>query len=302
MRRRHAHPAHRRPVPTLVLIACVLSVVAWLDVRPPEPGLTASGVAVDPSPTRPPTRSTSRPAAPSSGSSASDEITGVAAAIADASPPTARHTTGPTPPVEAPACRLADKTTEPGAGGDWALAVLDTAFRLPPGYAPRDLVPVSQARIPGGGLVRRLILADLSRLASAARAAGVPLTVHSAFRSEASQAAVYHQWVRGSGVAAARRSSARPGHSEHQLGTTLDLGAGSAAPWTTNIAAVRVGRWLAAHVVGFGFVVSYPKGASSATCYDAEPWHIRWVGRGRAAAVKASGLTLREWLWAHRRD
>ena len=51
--------------------------------------------------------------------------------------------------------------------------------------------------------------------------------------------------------------------------------------------------------VTLGFVVSYPTGASDATCYDAEPWHVRWVGRDRAAAVQASGLTLREWLWGH---
>lgn len=61
--------------------------------------------------------------------------------------------------------------------------------------------------------------------------------------------------------------------------------------------ATRTGRWLAAHAVDFGFVVSYPNGTSDATCYDAEPWHVRWIGRDQAAAVQASGLTLREWLW-----
>ena len=284
----------------LCLMVCALAFVAWLDVRPSEPALTGSG-AVAPSPTGLANGSTSGPAAPSSGSTASNEIIGVAAAIDDASDRLVRHATGPSPRAEPPACRRADETTEPGAGGDLALAVLDTALRLPPGYAPRDLVPVSLARMPGGGLVRRVIIGDLRALAAAARAAGVPLTAHSAYRSEASQTVVYHQWVRGSGVDVARRSSARPGHSEHQLGTTLDVGAVSAAPWATDFAATRVGRWLVAHAVGFGFVVSYPKGASRATCYVAEPWHIRWVGREPAAAVKASGLTLREWLWGHRR-
>jgi zinc D-Ala-D-Ala carboxypeptidase len=102
-----------------------------------------------------------------------------------------------------------------------------------------------------------------------------------------------------SGAAAARRASARPGHSEHQLGTTLDLGTDAAAPWTMDFAATGTGRWLAAHAVDFGFVVSYPEGPSDATCYDAEPWHVRWVGRDRAAAVTMSRLTLREWLWRH---
>ena len=33
------------------------------------------------------------------------------------------------------------------------------------------------------------------------------------------------------------------------------------------------------------------------TCYKAEPWHFRYVGRDAARAVRESGLSLREWLW-----
>ena len=62
------------------------------------------------------------------------------------------------------------------------------------------------------------------------------------------------------------------------------------------------GRWLARNAADFGFVMSYPKGASDVSCYAAEPWHFRWIGRDRAAAVVASGLTLREWLWRERSD
>jgi D-alanyl-D-alanine carboxypeptidase len=91
--------------------------------------------------------------------------------------------------------------------------------------------------------------------------------------------------------------SARPGHSEHQLGTTIDLARGPAAPWTEAFDETPTGRWLALHGAEFGFVMSYPKGGRATTCYDAEPWHFRWIGRDHAAAYVASGLTLREWLW-----
>jgi hypothetical protein len=43
--------------------------------------------------------------------------------------------------------------------------------------------------------------------------------------------------------------------------------------------------------------MSYPKGMSSVTCYSYEPWHYRYVGRAAAAVIRASGLTLREYLW-----
>ena len=43
--------------------------------------------------------------------------------------------------------------------------------------------------------------------------------------------------------------------------------------------------------------MSYPKGKTTVTCYTYEPWHYRYVGRTQAAALRASQLTLREYLW-----
>ena len=47
----------------------------------------------------------------------------------------------------------------------------------------------------------------------------------------------------------------------------------------------------------FGFLITLPLDASERTCYDYEPWHLRYVGRDLAAQVIASGLSLREYLW-----
>jgi D-alanyl-D-alanine carboxypeptidase len=195
-----------------------------------------------------------------------------------------------------PACRIADDVTTADPDGDWTLAVLDTDLRLPKGYAPRDLVAVARAGLSGGDSVRAIVLVDLRDLAAAARAAHVPLAVRSAYRSEAYQAQVFAGWVHLAGERSALRSSARPGHSEHQLGTTIDFATGRTAPWSGTFAKTKTGRWLALHGSEFGFVMSYPAGGIARTCYAAEPWHFRWVGRVRARAVAASGLTLREWL------
>ena len=42
--------------------------------------------------------------------------------------------------------------------------------------------------------------------------------------------------------------------------------------------------------------MSYPAGKEGVTGYAYEPWHIRYIGRGEAAKVNASGLTLTEYL------
>jgi D-alanyl-D-alanine carboxypeptidase len=46
----------------------------------------------------------------------------------------------------------------------------------------------------------------------------------------------------------------------------------------------------------YGFALSYPAGAEPVTGYAYEPWHWRYIGTDHAAAWKASGLTLVEYL------
>lgn len=203
----------------------------------------------------------------------------------------------------APACAHDDLPAPHADLDHWATTIVDTAFALPDGYHPRDLVPVGRAGIGGWGLVRSFVVDDLRALARAADAAGNPVAVQSAYRTRARQAEVFAGWVTSAGEDGARRFSARPGHSEHQLGTALDLrAAAGGAPWSGAFGATAAGRWLAKHAHEFGFVLSYPTGADAATCYGAEAWHVRYVGRSIAAEVEASGLPLRVWLWRFGRD
>jgi D-alanyl-D-alanine carboxypeptidase len=197
-----------------------------------------------------------------------------------------------------PACRYADEPATYTAYDDWQRTIVDTTSRLPKGYVPPDLVPVSRAGLSGGGSIRRIAIANLRALVKAGRKAGVRLAVESAYRSEARQRTTFAGWVRTSGEAQARRFSARSGHSEHQLGTAIDFkAAGDGTPWTQAFARSRHARWLTANAWRFGWIQSYPRGAETQTCYGAEAWHYRYLGRDVAAKVHASGLTLRGWLW-----
>ena len=188
-----------------------------------------------------------------------------------------------------PACREDTIPAPRREPADWARTLLDPMFTLEPGDVPGDLVPVSEAGIPGSGSVRLLVIDDLRAMARAARADGVRLRVRSAFRSYDDQIRTVEGLERAYGQDWTAVSAARPGHSEHQLGTTLDLDGGDA--------------WLATNAWRHGFVVSYPPDRSPAyTCYKPEPWHVRYVGRETARAVHDSGLSLREWLWLHADD
>ena len=108
-----------------------------------------------------------------------------------------------------------------------------------------------------------------------------------------------HREAAFNGPEAALKTSARPGHSEHQLGTALDFRSADGPPaWELpDWQKTSEGAWLAENGPRFGFVMSYPAGQEAVTCYSYEPWHYRYVGRDAAAELVESGLTLREWLW-----
>ena len=199
-----------------------------------------------------------------------------------------------------PACDYVDLPAARVGYGQWGTTVLDTVFQLPRGYAPPDLVDTSRAGLNGSFFIRAIAEEDLAAMIKAAGSAGAHLAVQSAYRSYAGQVLTFDGWVSQSGYEQALRVSARPGHSEHQLGTAIDFKTvGGIAPWRyADWATSTEGAWLAANAWKFGWLMSYPKGGSALSCYSYEPWHYRYVGWTTAAAVHAAGTTLREWLWA----
>ena len=197
-----------------------------------------------------------------------------------------------------PACRYDDILTSPRGYGDWEVTLVDTILRLPKSYAPPDLVKVSTLGVPGKGQVRAVMADDLKAMSDAAAAAGKAIGVHSPYRSYATQVAVFNHWVDVHGYKRALQLSARPGHSEHQLGLAVDFR--SDPPVATlqgSWGATPAGRWMRNHAWEYGFVMSYPKDKIAVVCYDYEPWHFRYVGRDLAAKIHASGLTPRQYLW-----
>ncbi len=199
-----------------------------------------------------------------------------------------------------PACKVADTLTKHRKLSDWSRSILDTRYRLASSYKPRDLRSTSTAGLNGGFKVRKIVIGDLKAMARAARKAGARFSVQSAYRSYATQKSTFKYWVAVHGYEVALTESARAGHSEHQLGTTLDLRTyGGKAPWdVTDWAKSKAGTWLGKNAWRYGFIISYPKGKTAVTCYTYEPWHFRYVGRTVAKRVHDSKLTLREYLWA----
>ncbi|HUF07225.1 MAG TPA: M15 family metallopeptidase [Candidatus Binatia bacterium] len=267
---------------------------------PPSPAQPVTSPAASPTPTP-----TSRPTPPATTTSTPSPTVSPTPTPSPAPTPlpTPRATPAPTapPPVAdgPPACAYTDILTPRHGYGDWPISLLDTIYHLPADYAPGDLVDSGGAGVNAGYLVRSLIVADLREMAAAARARGTPIQLVSGYRSHAQQHATFNYWVGVGGYEQALRTSARAGHSEHQLGTTIDVTSeGGLDPWAyADWATTPAGAWMAANAWRYGFVMSYPRGAFQASCYDYEPWHYRYVGRDLAARIAGSGRVPRLVLW-----
>jgi D-alanyl-D-alanine carboxypeptidase len=196
-------------------------------------------------------------------------------------------------PTEAPAA------TDPPAGEVTTLQLVDKQHALPANYVPPDLTPVPAAYVAPGysATMNATALQALQQMLDAAQAKGYDVRVVSGYRSYADQQYTYNYWVQQLGQEEGDRVSARPGHSEHQLGTTADLGS-AAFGWDLreDFGSTPEGQWLDENGAAYGFVVSYPEGKEATTGHAYEPWHLRYVGPDAAEAYKASGLTLNQYL------
>jgi D-alanyl-D-alanine carboxypeptidase len=214
-----------------------------------------------------------------------------------ASTTTSETTTTTIPPP--PPCAEADVVVSDDPAAAWSTVLIDTARALPAEFGPNDLRNIADAGFPltDGLAVRALVVPDLDALRQAAAANGTPLGILAGYRSHAQQAELYGRRVDELGDAEAGSRVARPGHSEHQLGTTIDVTSEGDTDVDQAWGATPAGQWVATNAHKYGFLLSYPPDASDRTCYDYEPWHLRYVGRELAADVIDSGLSLREHLW-----
>ena len=84
--------------------------------------------------------------------------------------------------------------------------------------------------------------------------------------------------------------------SEHGTGYAVDILSSDYPDRDTGFAKTRAYEWLTAYAAEYGFILRYPEDRQAATGVVFEPWHWRYVGPENALAIRASGLSLEEFL------
>ena len=169
---------------------------------------------------------------------------------------------------------LAEVESESARAGG-LLHLVDKTRGLAADYEPPDLVSLNdyQLQLSRNDLrLRKCIMGAVLAMDQAARADGITLIFSSAYRSYAHQAGLFSRYASLHGEVQANRFSARPGHSQHQLGTAIDFGS---IDYT--FAGTAAGKWMASNAWRFGFSLSYPPDLEELTGYIWESWHFRYI-------------------------
>ncbi len=164
------------------------------------------------------------------------------------------------------------------------LILVDKTHGLSSNYIPPDLVELKKYSLTISKhylKLRSIVMPDLLAMAESARNNGIEIVISSTYRSYAYQKRLYNYYVQKEGREKADRESARPGHSQHQLGTAIDFGNIDDSFLNT-----PQGKWLMKNAWLYGFSLSYPPGEEKITGYRFEPWHYRYVGREAAKLIK----------------
>ena len=191
---------------------------------------------------------------------------------------------------------------------DDLLALVTKTYGLSAGYVPDGLVPLSEYftnKITLGypTLIREVAAEPPTRLVADMEAVGLEPFVISGYRDYNTQKVAFQKWQILEPERAAQLS-APPGHSEHQLGTTVDFGspvlqdyveAELDSQFHTNFYLTPEGIWLIDNAHRYGFTLSYPREAAELTGFYYEPWHYRYVGVDLASRLYETKLSLTEY-------
>jgi D-alanyl-D-alanine carboxypeptidase len=187
--------------------------------------------------------------------------------------------------------------------GDNLLTIIDKQHKMVDDYEVTDLVDIKNdlqlyANVADLKIKREAGLALKQMVLDLQRETGKTLTILSGYRSHNNQVRTYSSNVRSYGQEEADTFSARPGFSEHHLGTVVDFYSPDTGDviFSEEFDNTVAGQWLLSHAVNYGFVQTYPRGVEHLTGYQFEPWQYRFIGVENAKEVKESGKFFVEWV------
>lgn len=173
------------------------------------------------------------------------------------------------------------------------LVMVNAQVPLPEGW---QVTPV----LAGEEQIDTRIYRDFMAMVDAAAQENIVLWAASGYRSVETQEIVLGSAVQDNmdqgmsyddSLTQALRSIAKPGHSEHHTGLTVDI---NDVNWDFDETPAYA--WLSLHAQEYGFVQRYQADKVAITGIDDESWHYRYVGKQNALKMKELGFCLEEYV------
>ena len=189
----------------------------------------------------------------------------------------------------------ADVTTE----RDWRLILVNPDNLIPEGWVP-ELTMTKY-----GYQVDSRIVDDVTALIEGAAKDNVSLIICYGYRTLEQSQQLFEKQIRRqlanglsqeAAVAEAKRWGAPPGTSDHHTGLALDIVTPEYQVLNHGFYDTPAGRWMEEHCWEYGFVIRFPKDKQDITGITYEPWHLRFVGKEHAAAMREQNLCLEEYF------
>ncbi len=182
----------------------------------------------------------------------------------------------------------------------WNLLLVNKNYILPDDFTVRT------AAVKGGSQsLDYRVVPYYDQMVTAAEADGISLIPISGYRSVERQRTNFERKInyyvdQGYSRAEATRLASEivlmPATSEHNAGLAMDFGTTGNTSLDESFAETDAFEWLSENAADYGFILRYEEHTQDITKITYEPWHWRYVGVEAAKEIKASGVTLEEYL------
>lgn len=174
----------------------------------------------------------------------------------------------------------------------YMLQPINKTTGLPKTYIPKNLVDIQSHIHTSGGVTLCMIepaATALYTMSQDMKKIGLQLVAVSGYRSYTGQQKLFSKYapVMNAGV---YHRVAPAGHSEHQLGTTVDVS--SEFKSGVGFGQTEESKWIQEYGYTYGFIISYEQGHEEKTGYMYEPWHLRYVGVANAVLLRNGEYSL----------
>ena len=164
-------------------------------------------------------------------------------------------------------------------------------------YEPSDLVEMDDKysnNYYGVNRLRSEAYEHFKEMVDDANNQGIEFVADTTYRSFNTQESIYNNYAYEHTKEETDLYAARPGYSEHELGTAIDI---------SNVWYIEEGdeeyEWIKKNAYKYGFILRYKKNKEDITKYAAEDWHIRYVGVKAATLIHNKNITFDEYWYKY---